>query len=142
MTTKNRKQALSLQPYKAVILPVLFSFLMFPSQVFAAEWSGKCVSNEGSVGDVATIQGVECIVRNLLNAGVSAVGFASFGMLLVGSFLMLLSGGVPKNVDAGKKTITFAVVGIVVSLTGWILLNFVSVFTGVEQILKFSTQWN
>lgn len=90
--------------------------------------------------DVATIQGIECIVENALTIGTTAVGIASFAMLLVGAFLYLTSGGNPKGTEAGQKTLTFAVIGIVVSLTGIIALNFISSFTGVKTIKTFQIQ--
>ena len=84
-----------------------------------------CVSD-----DVATLQGAECVVQNLLGIAMSAIGIAAFVMLLIGSFLYLTSGGNPKSTDAAKKTITMAITGIVVALLGWIIINFISVFTG------------
>lgn len=115
------------------------------SQTYAqdtAKWSGGCVGDQAGENDVATIQGVECLVNNALTIGTTAVGIASFVMLLVGSFLYLTSGGNPKGTEAGQKTITFAIVGIVVSLTGIIALNFISSFTGVKQIKTFQIQIN
>ncbi len=113
--------------------------IVSPHPVFAQNttpWSGSCVDTNNP--DVATIQGVECLVRNILNIAVTAVGIAAFVMFLVGSFLYLTSGGNPKGTEAGQKTITFAIIGVVVSLTGFIALNFITTFTGVETIKTFT----
>ena len=121
-------------------------FIMFavigivsPQPVFAQNttpWSGVCIDSTNP--DVATVQGLECLVRNILNIAVTAVGIAAFVMFLVGSFLYLTSGGNPKGTEAGQKTITFAIIGVVVSLTGFIALNFITTFTGVESIKTFT----
>jgi len=63
-------------------------------------------------------------------------------MLIIGSFKLLTSGGDPKAVDAGKQTVTFAIIGLVVAVSAWLILSLVARFTGVEQILNFSTQVN
>ena len=64
-------------------------------------WSGSCVDTNNP--DVATIQGVECLVRNILNIAVTAVGIAAFVMFLVGSFLYLTSGGNPRHRGWAKR---------------------------------------
>ena len=95
-----------------------------------------CVSSEvvpEGTADVATLQGLECVVQNILGIAMSAIGIAAFVMLLIGSFLYLASGGNPKSTDAAKKTITMAITGIVVALLGWIIINFIGVFTGTGE---------
>lgn len=115
-------------------------FVGSTSSAFAQDtktWTGECVGDVAGDSDVATLTGIECLVGNALTIGTTAVGIASFVMLLVGAFLYLTSGGNPKGTEAGQKTLTFAVIGIVVSLTGIIALNFISSFTGVKTIKTF-----
>ena len=87
--------------------------------------------------DVATIEGFECIVVNILNIATTIIGITAFIMLLIGGFIFLFSGGNPKNTDTGKKTIGFAALGILVAISAWIIVRFIAVFTGVETIMKF-----
>jgi len=86
---------------------------------------------------VLTIRGIECIVANILSIAISGIGFAGFVMMLVGSFQYLMSGGDTKGTQGGKNTITFAIVGLVVALSSWIILNFIATFTGIETIKIF-----
>lgn len=124
-----------------LVLLAVFN-IAFPPLVFAQNttpWTGECIdSSNPDAGDVATIRGFECLLGNFLSIAVTAVGIAAFVMFLVGSFLYLTSGGNPKGTEAGQKTITFAIIGVVVSLTGFIALNFISTFTGVESIQTFT----
>jgi hypothetical protein len=46
-------------------------------------------------------------------------------MLIVGGLRYVLSGGDPKNTQAAKDTILYAVVGIVVALLAYAIANFV-----------------
>lgn len=86
---------------------------------------------------VATLAGVECLFINILGIAITVIGLASAAMLVVGAFLYLTSGGKPKGTEAAQKTISFALLGLVVAISAWIILNFVHVFTGSEAILHF-----
>jgi hypothetical protein len=109
-----------------------------PAQAQTRQWTASgsiCVS--GPNNDVATIGGVQCLVANLLGIAIPAIALGSFVMLLIGSFKYLLSGGNAKGADTARLTITFAVVGLVVALSGFIILNLLVRFTGVNEINTF-----
>ncbi len=91
-----------------------------------------------TITDVATFQGFECLIGNILGAATTIIGLASFVMIIVGAFLYLTSGGNTKGTEAAKQTITYAIIGILVSLMAYFILYFVSSFTGVGGILNFS----
>lgn len=118
---------------------VLFAFVVVfgvPANVSAQgtrAWSGVCVAS-----GVATIQGFQCLIANILRIAVTGIGFAGFVMLIVGSFRYLLSGGNPKGIDEGKKTITYAVLGLIMALSAYFILRIIADFTGVEGILNFT----
>jgi hypothetical protein len=98
-----------------------------------ASWGGVCTYNE-----VATIQGLQCLIGRILQLATSAIGFAGFVMLIVGSFKYLLSGGNSKGAEDAKNTMTFAIVGLVVALSAFFVLNILADFTGVKSILNFT----
>ncbi len=116
---------------KMLALATFVYSLLTPQPIYAqatSDWATRipaCVE-----GDVATLQGIECLLGNIFSIAISGVGIAAFVMLIVGSFLYLTSGGNPKATDAGQKTITFAVVGILVAISSWIILNFIGIFAG------------
>ncbi len=88
-------------------------------------------------GGVLTIHAIEGIVGNVLAVAISGIGFAGFVMMIVGSFQYLLSGGNSKGVEGGKNTLTYAIIGLIVSLSSWIILDFIARFTGVSTIKIF-----
>ncbi len=117
---------------------------MLFSPVFAQapqEWSvgvGNCaVEQEGT--KVATIQGFECVFRNIVSVAVTLAGLAIFVMLIVGGFKYLTSGGDPKAQEQAKNTMTYAVFGLVLIIAAYLILNFVATFTGVGDALKTFT---
>jgi len=128
------------------------SVVIHPASAFAAPavpaapatgggWSSACVvEGFGSDGDkftVATIQGAQCILANILSIAVSGIGLIGFVMFLIGSFTYLLSGGNSKGTEGARNTFTYAVVGLVVALSAVIILRIIASFTGVQSILNF-----
>ncbi len=115
-------------------------FLSAPSPVSAQTkaWSGVCVGSTAATKDVATIQGLECLIGNIFTIIITLVGLAGFVMFIVASFRYLLSGGNTKGTETARNSFTFVIIGIVVALSGFIILNFISTFTGVKDVTIFS----
>jgi len=110
--------------------------LAAPAKVHAQgeTWGGRCVQTFGSGSNtyqVATLQGFECLVGNILRTAIPIIGLATFVMLIVGSFQFLTSQGNPKEMEGAKKTISFAIFGLILALSAWLIINFLSAFTGV-----------
>ncbi len=121
-------------------LPVVITaYLLLATPVSAQTqaWSGVCLGNTENSSDVATLQGLQCLIGNVLLIAVSGLGFIGFVMLVIGSFRYLLSGGNSKGTEQAQKTMTFAVVGLVVALSSFIIINLLSAFTGVSLIKNF-----
>lgn len=130
----------------AVFITQLILFLSTTTSVFAQGTQSFEQQRPGATGDAAcvidgvvTIRGIECLLTNIFSIAISGIGFAGFVMLIVGSFQFLMSGGDPKGTAGGKNTMTFAIVGLVVALSSWIILNFIATFTGVQTIKTFTT---
>lgn len=94
------------------------------------------------VDGVVTIQALEAIVANFLAIAVSGIGFVGFIMMIIGAFKYLLSGGNTQQTEGGKNTMTFAVIGLILALTAYMILNFIAEFTGVRTILNFTLWFN
>lgn len=81
---------------------------------------------------VAKIQALECIILQLFHIAVRLAGIAVFIMLIIGGFKYLTSGGDPKAAESARKTITYAILGLVLILAAWFILRFIETFTGVS----------
>lgn len=129
--------------FRAALLTLaLLANVVAPVYAQTQAWSGVCVGpaqlNEATVAsDVATIQGVQCLLANIFTVIITIIGLAGFVMFIVGAFRYLLSGGNSKGTETAKNTFTFMVVGIVVALSGFIILNLLSSFTGIDVITRF-----
>jgi hypothetical protein len=123
------------------LLVVSVSALAFPTQAHAQTqaWSGVCVAdiNGYGTGDVASIQGLQCLIANLFTVGLTIIGLAGFVVMIVASLRYLLSGGNTKGIDTARSSITNAVIGLIVALSAFIVINLISAFTGVSLIKNF-----
>lgn len=131
-------------------LMMLFQATASPAQAQILDWTNNgteesCVRSvdvargEGEVQtvEVATIQGIGCLARNFLAVATTFIGLAAFVMFIVGAFLYLTSGGQTKHIDTAKQTITYAIIGIVIALLAFFILNLLATFTGARGILRF-----
>jgi hypothetical protein len=64
-------------------------------------------------------------LTNVTNTLLLAIGFVSVVMLIIGGFRYVLSNGNEKSVTGAKDTILYAIVGLVVALLAFAIVNFV-----------------
>ncbi|HEY4498356.1 MAG TPA: pilin [Candidatus Paceibacterota bacterium] len=83
-----------------------------------------------SAAGLVPCEGTECTKGDLLQLGANIFNFlidAAFILavlfIMIGGAMMLVSGGSPNLLARGKKTITTAVVGLVIVLVAWVLVN-------------------
>ena len=79
-----------------------------------------------------TIGNLETVFSSVISLALTGAGLAAFVMLLVGGFQFLTAGGDKEATQKAQKTLTFAIIGLVVSLSAWILLNFLGNFLGLD----------
>ena len=85
---------------------------------------------------VPTIKGFEAIFENIFSVVLSLGAFALFIMLISGGFKFLTSGDDPKAIEGAKKSITTAIIGIILLVLSYLFLVFIKLFTGVD-VTKF-----
>lgn len=120
-----------------------FSFFAFlhaysPIHAQTTVWKGVCVGSTNASKDVATLQGLECLIGNIFTIILTLIGLAGFVMFIIASFRYLLSGGNTKGIETARNTFGLVVIGIIVALSGFIILNLLAEFTGVKNLTIFS----
>lgn len=70
---------------------------------------------------------VPYIIKYLAEFGIAIAGTVSMLFIVIGGF-QYLTGPVMQNKEQGKKTITYALVGLVLTLAAWVIVNVVQVF--------------
>lgn len=112
-------------------LPIsLFLFLFSVSSSFAQTQPWNSINPFCEFGTVATIQGFECVVYNVLRIAVQLAGVVLFIMFLIGGFKYLTASGDPKQMEAAKGTLTHAIIGLVVIIFAFLFLQIIKLVTG------------
>lgn len=113
--------------------------MSFIEQAYAQETKPWAEISEGCVNsDVATIQGIGCLLANVLSVALTLLGIVGFIMIIYAAFNMMVMGGNSQATEKSKNTITFAIIGIILALSSFIIVNLIAEFTGVELIKNFS----
>ena len=81
---------------------------------------------------VATIANLGCVFQNVVQAFLGLAGIVLFILLIVGGFRFITSGGDPKAVEGAQKTITSAIIGLIVILLSYLILVLIKAITGVD----------
>lgn len=116
--------------------PFSFFPIVKQAQAYTKEWQD--ISEYCVVNDVATIQGIGCLIANILAVTLRLLGLAGFVMIIYAAFTLLLSAGKSQQVEKSKNTITFAIIGIIMALSAFIIVNLIANFTGVSLIRTFT----
>ena len=85
----------------------------------------------------AQLTGLETIFSTVISIAIGLGGVVFFIMFIVGGFSYLTAGGNPQAVEGAKKTLTYAVGGLVLIALAFLILKLISTFTGVPGILNF-----
>lgn len=110
--------------FSAVLAPVMLS----PQIASAAPISPKDRACEG----VKAAGGGQCdgdrlseFLKEIVNILLFVIGTISVIMIIVGGLRYVLSGGDSNSVTAAKNTVLYAVIGLVVAIMAYAIVNFV-----------------
>ncbi len=73
-------------------------------------------------------------MQELINTGLTFAGTVTIAFIIVAAYQLLTSAGDPKKVQSAKGTLTYAIIGLVVVLLAFFVINFIAFSTGVDCI--------
>lgn len=88
----------------------------------------------------ASLTGLEGVFSKVISLAIGFGGIVFFIMFIVGGFNYLTAGGNPQAVEGAKKTLTYAIGGLVLIALSYLILRLISDFTGIQGILNFKIQ--
>ncbi len=80
----------------------------------------------------AKISDLSEIFGNVVSAVLGFAGIILFILLVSGGFKFITSGGDPKALEGAKKTITYAIGGLILLLLSFLILVLIKEITGVD----------
>ena len=120
----SRKQSVFISTIGAFVASFLVVFLAPLSFALNETMMDGAQSARGA-DQVADLFGSSGVFSTITNVLLFAVGAISVIMIIIGGLRYVTSGGNTANVTAAKNTILYAVVGVVIALFAYAMVNFV-----------------
>jgi hypothetical protein len=120
----SRKQSVFFSTLGAFVASFLVIFLA-PISLAINETMMEGAESARGADQVADLFGTSGVFSTITNVLLFAVGAISVIMIIIGGLRYVTSGGNTANVTAAKNTILYAVVGVVVALFAYAMVNFV-----------------
>lgn len=73
---------------------------------------------------------IPSVIENLINGFLFFSGTVAMVFIIYAGIKYLTSGGDPKQVEGAKKTLTYAIIGLIVVLSAFFIINFIEYITG------------
>ena len=97
------------------------------------DWSKTgCVQN-----GAATLQCIPAVFKNVVSWAFILAGIAAVFFIIFSGIKFITSGGDPKQVEEARKTMTYAIIGLLVILLSFAIINIIAGITGVSCITAF-----
>ncbi len=103
-------------------------------------WDG-CLNEvtlpDGTKDSVATLNCLPVIFQNLVGTLMGFAGLVAVIFILYAGFKYITAGGDPKQAESARKTLTFAIIGLLVVLLSFFIINIIGYISGVNCITTF-----
>ena len=80
----------------------------------------------------AQLSDILIVISNVITILAPITLIAFFGMLILGGFQLMSSGGDPKAMGAARNTFMYAILGLILVVVSWLLLLLIQRITGVN----------
>ena len=74
----------------------------------------------------AGVSNVENFIRSIITVFAGLAGLVATGFLVAGGFTYITSSGNPEHLDRGKRTITYALIGLAITIGAFVISNIVT----------------
>lgn len=96
----------------------------------ASDWkTSGCIKD-----DVATLDCIPVVVQNVINALVVVAGIVALFMIVWAGYKFVMSEGDPEKISSARKTLIYAIAGLIFVFLSFFFLNVIAEFTGVERL--------
>ena len=85
-----------------------------------------------ATGDPAKLADLDTVFESVVKSALVLVATASLVMLVIGGYQYLSAGANKEGTARAQSTLTYAVVGLVISLAAWIILILAGLFLGAD----------
>lgn len=80
----------------------------------------------------AQLSQLEGVFASVITVAITLVGMAVLVMFLVGGFGYLTAGGDKDATQKAQRTLTYAIAGLLLVLSSWVIMNLLGKFLGID----------
>ena len=84
------------------------------------------VLTEPAFAATAGVSNVENFIRSIITVFAGLAGLVATGFLVAGGFIYITSSGNPEHLDRGKRTITYALIGLAITIGAFVISQIVT----------------
>lgn len=92
-----------------------------------------CVTPDG----VATLSCLPAVFKNVITWALILAGTAAVFLIILSGIKFITSGGDPKQVEGARKTATWAIIGLLIIIFAFAIINIIAGITGANCIKEF-----
>lgn len=97
----------------------------------------SCLQPPGDPNGIATLQCVPLVFENVIRAALVFAGIVALYFIIISGIKFITSGGDPKAVEGARKTLMFAIIGLLIVLLSFFIVSVIGYITGVNCINSF-----
>lgn len=95
-------------------------------QFLAAASDQIRTSAAAACGTACDTNSIQTIFRGVANALIFLVGSVSVIMIIIGGLRYVISNGDSKQISAAKDTLLYAIIGVIVAIAAYAIINFIT----------------
>lgn len=110
-----------------IISVALAGAFVFPATVFAQPTQQECF--QPGYGNIACLP---YFLKNIINGFLAFAGVVAVILICLSGIRMIVSSGDPGKIEQAKKSLNFAIIGFVIILLSFVIVNVVAYVTGAK----------
>lgn len=87
--------------------------------------------------DVATLSCIPAVFQNIINGALFFSGVVALFFIIFSGIKLMLSQGDPKQIEGARHTLTYALLGLILILLSFTIINLISYVTNIPCIKSF-----
>lgn len=86
---------------------------------------------------IATLGCIPYIIKNLITAALSLSGAVAVILIIISGIRFIIARGDTKQIEGARKTLNYAILGLILILLSFLILNLIAYVTGAQCITMF-----
>ncbi len=121
-----------MSPFKSGVFDTRIKY--FPATVATAAGStaGLPSDTECAAQIIGNIGCLPYFLRNIVNAGFVLAAIIAVVLIILSGIKLLMSGGDPEKVASARRSLTFTIIGLVIVLLSFVIINLIARITGAQ----------